>query len=88
MKIVLPIVLALATLSFTPNAGAQTLSGPARVVDGDTLQLGRTYVRLFGIDAPEAGQTCGDWLPGPEAAAALAAFIAGRTVACERAHSG
>lgn len=29
-----------------------------RVVDGDTLRIGATTVRLMGLDAPERGQTC------------------------------
>ena len=35
-----------------------SVSGAPRVVDGDTLVLQNTRVRLFGIDAPEAHQTC------------------------------
>ena len=31
------------------------LSGQARPIDGDTLALGPTRIRLWGIDAPEAG---------------------------------
>lgn len=43
-----------------------------RVVDGDTLQIGQTTYRLFGIDAPEHGQKCatrggGSWSCGKEA---------------------
>ena len=34
--------------------------GHARVVDGDTLAIGDQRVRLFGIDALEASQTCQD----------------------------
>lgn len=37
---------------------AQAFSGAVRVVDGDTLDVGGTRVRLHGIDAPELGQTC------------------------------
>lgn len=44
---------ALLTLS---AAQAQEL----RVVDGDTFWVGDEKIRLFGIDAPEAGQTCTD----------------------------
>jgi endonuclease YncB( thermonuclease family) len=33
-------------------------AGTARVIDGDTLDLAGTRIRLFGIDAPEGGQTC------------------------------
>lgn len=34
------------------------VSGAARVVDGDTLVIGDTRVRLLGIDAPEMAQSC------------------------------
>jgi endonuclease YncB( thermonuclease family) len=39
-------------------AAAQTFSGYARSIDGDSLYVGETEVRLFGIDAPEWSQTC------------------------------
>jgi endonuclease YncB( thermonuclease family) len=35
-----------------------TFSGPAQAVDGDTISVGSVRTRLFGIDAPEAAQTC------------------------------
>lgn len=35
---------------------ARELKGRARVIDGDTLYVGRVKVRLNGIDAPERGQ--------------------------------
>lgn len=34
-------------------------SGFATVVDGDTVRVGTVRVRLFGIDAPELSQRCG-----------------------------
>ena len=47
------------TLSFAAvSAGAQTVSGVVRVIDGDTFDLGGTRIRLHGIDALEASQTC------------------------------
>lgn len=39
-------------------AAPGVIEGAARVVDGDTLAVAGRTVRLFGIDAPEAGQTC------------------------------
>lgn len=34
------------------------LSGRPTVIDGDTLELSGERIRLWGIDAPEASQTC------------------------------
>ena len=65
--------------------GTGTTHGFA-VTDGDTVKFGRQRVRMFGIDAPEKGQTCdgGKWHPGPLATAALVRFIAGRPVAYQQ----
>jgi len=40
------------------TAPAQEISGIPYVIDGDTLGIGGLQVRLYGIDAPEAEQTC------------------------------
>ena len=68
------------------SAGA-TLSGSARVIDGDTLEVRGTRIRLHGIDAPESAQGCRAggrrWPCGREATRALSGRIGGRTVACE-----
>lgn len=37
---------------------AGEVSGPARIVDGDTLVIGDTIIRLHGIDAAETRQRC------------------------------
>jgi endonuclease YncB( thermonuclease family) len=65
--------------------GTGTTHGFA-VSDGDTVKFGRQRIRMFGIDAPEKGQTCdeGKWHPGPLATKALIDFIAGRPVSCHQ----
>ena len=65
------------------------LTGTARVIDGDTLDIAGTRVRLEGIDAPEIAQRCGrrflgTWACGKGAARALRDLTSGREVACER----
>jgi endonuclease YncB( thermonuclease family) len=76
------IVLAQAT-----GVSAAEVSGPARVIDGDTLDIGTTRVRLFGIDAPEAAQRCNDaksseWACGRSATRALESLTIGTVVTC------
>ena len=73
--------------AFGTGSTSPTLSGFARVVDGDTLKIRGTQVRLYGIDAPERAQRCraGErpWPCGRDAARALSRRIGGRTVVCE-----
>jgi endonuclease YncB( thermonuclease family) len=64
------------------------LRGPASVVDGDTLDVAGTRVRLEGIDAPEIGQMCdggsqGAWACGREARRALEMLASYGEVTCE-----
>jgi len=62
------------------------LSGKARVIDGDTIRIGKTRIDLFGIDAPENDQICkwdgADWTCGREATRALRRSTAGKSVRC------
>ena len=63
------------------TASAETLTGRASVVDGDTIEIAGERVRLHGIDAPEGRQQCRDadgrpWHCGREAAFALDEFLA------------
>jgi endonuclease YncB( thermonuclease family) len=63
------------------------IAGTASVVDGDTLDIHGTRIRLAGIDAPESAQQCRDnvgtiYLCGSKAALALDEFIARRPAEC------
>src|SRR5919197_5240723 len=74
-------------LSPDVTVSGNSLTGRARVVDGDSLDLGGERIRLYGIDAPEGRQSCNDiagrpYACGRDASRALAAAIAGRRVTC------
>ena len=63
------------------------VSGWVQVIDGDTIEVAGTRIRLFGIDAPERGQGCQDegelWACGGLARLRLEDRISGHTVVCE-----
>src|ERR1700674_3921046 len=80
-------VLAALMLAPASAAAADNLAGQASVIDGDTLEIHGTRIRLWGIDAPESSQLCrGDdslqYRCGAKAANDLDAFIARRPVSC------
>lgn len=66
------------------NAGE--ISGQAKVLDGDSLRIGKVEIRLFGIDAPESRQTCRIseqiWECGRSATRALLEMIGNAKVRC------
>jgi endonuclease YncB( thermonuclease family) len=73
-------------------AWASAVGGPGQdlqVIDGDTLQSDGEIIQLYGIDAPELGQTClredEPWPCGVEAALALQKLVtlSGQPVICK-----
>ncbi|MCY3754817.1 MAG: thermonuclease family protein [Alphaproteobacteria bacterium] len=82
-------VLALAVLAagLAWPAGAGTISGEARVIDGDTLAVAGRRIRLHGIDAPETRQTClrhgRRWACGKAATRAMRRLVGRDPVRCE-----
>ncbi len=62
------------------------ITGKARVIDGDTLEIAGQRIRLHGIDAPESKQTClaggKEWACGREATFALAYETGRHWVSC------
>lgn len=64
------------------------LTGRARVLDGDSLEMSGVRIRLAGIDAPEWDQTCLDsngrpWACGRAAARELKRHISGNRLTCQ-----
>ena len=49
----------------TPSLGwaTETYTGPAKVIDGDTISINGTIIELAFIDAPELGQRCWEVYP-------------------------
>ncbi len=61
-----------------PRAAETAVAGRVtRVRDGDTLEIGRTVVRLQGVAAPERGEPL-----AAEATRALSSLVAAREVRC------
>ena len=63
------------------------VSGPAQIIDGDTIDIGGTRIRLEGIDAPEASQTCLDsrgetWACGTAATREMVHMTRDQSVDC------
>jgi endonuclease YncB( thermonuclease family) len=82
-------VLAAIILGSASVALTDDLAGRASVIDGDTLEIHGTRIRLWGGDAPESIQLCRgedslQYRCGAKAANDLDAFIAGRPVNCLR----
>lgn len=89
MRIILgAIFFALAILGpAPPMARAEVeITGEARVLDGDTLDIGPVRIRLFGVDAPETRQTCatstGTWACGAAATQRIVDLTEGRDTTC------
>lgn len=64
--------------SAAPPVKPQILTGPAYVVDGDTIKIQKTQIRLFGVDAPELNHPYGQ-----KAKWAMVRLCKGHTVRAE-----
>lgn len=83
-----PALALVAALSLAGTAvGQDVVSGRARVIDGDTVEILGLRIRMHGIDAPESAQTCTDsagrsYGCGQVATNALASMVGRSFVAC------
>jgi endonuclease YncB( thermonuclease family) len=83
------VTIPLTFIAISASAGADNpIIGQASVIDGDTIEIHKTRIRLHGIDAPESGQTClvdgKVFRCGQRSASALADKIGSQTVTCDQ----
>ena len=87
MLLTLRSLIVLALLALPLPSQAAEVTGRARAVDGDTLEVAGQKVRLFGIDAPELDQSCDRggrrWACGEAARKALAEIVGRQRLSCE-----
>jgi endonuclease YncB( thermonuclease family) len=80
MRLIFTLVLLLSFPALADDAG------PARVIDGDTIAIGKVRIRFHRIDAPEIRQNCLDgrkqWPCGREATVALTGLIGTKEIRC------
>jgi len=80
--------------TFNANAvGSEKITGQPQVIEGDILKVGGQMFRLYGIDAPEMGQTCmgpkREYDCGRIATTGLMDLTAGvKSVTCEKKETG
>lgn len=93
--LLLALTAASATLlsQFPASSTQQELKGQATVIDGDTIEIHGTRLRLRGIDSPESSQLCSDaagkrYRCGQAASFALADFVGRSTVTCSAETDG
>ena len=85
--VVLSLMLTGAAAAGPVEEGVAAITGTAKIIDGDTIEIGPVRIRLHGIDAPEVNQTCealggGSWRCGEQATARLDALADGKHVRC------
>ena len=80
------IIFAIAMSLLTSATAYADPSGPASVIDGDTIDISGQRIRLHGIDTPESKQTCQregvTWLCGAEATKILRELIGSSDASC------
>jgi endonuclease YncB( thermonuclease family) len=79
-------VAVIAAFCAAPALAQEVVSGPAKVIDGDIIQVHKTRVILFGVDSPERTQKCKvgklDWPCYTAAINGLGQLIASGEASC------
>ena len=80
-------LIVIALLTQIPGPAVAEITGPAKVIDGDTIAIAGARIRLHGVDAPESAQVCQangkSYQCGTSATLALTGRIGGRSVSCD-----
>ena len=70
----------------SPTFSQKIINGNAKVIDGDTIHIGKNKIRLHGIDAPEKKQKCfisnSEWNCGKQSSLNLINIINQKKVMC------
>ena len=81
------VLIAITLLNQISGMAVADITGPAKVIDGDTIKIRGAKIRLHGIDAPERAQVCKakekSYRCGTSATLALARRIVGKSVYCD-----
>ena len=85
--LIFKLIILLFCFTFSFSLQAQSITGKAKIIDGDTIHIGKNKIRLHGIDAPEWNQPCTInnkvWECGKKSTLALKKLIDNQTVVCE-----
>ena len=78
----------LVTVAFAYLHPDRRIGGDVLIIDGDTMQLGETAIRLFGVDAFEGRQICtrdaSPWRCGEAATDELRKMAEARAITCTK----
>ena len=86
-RLAIPVLVLLA-----PFAAYAEITGKAKAIDGDTIEIDGKQINLYGIDAPEIGQTCwferGEFPCGKSARESLWVYVKGQELTCREKPAG
>lgn len=80
------IIYAILYCAIFPYCSAEEITGPVRVIDGDSIRIGKEEIRINGIDAFEGKQLCrlkdSDWPCGKIASEYLRDYVGDSSIRC------
>lgn len=83
LTILILILIAALMIRSAEGAPPREIAGKVSVSDGDTIKIGGQRIRLWGVDAPERSQDCGNTKAGQLSASALVKLAQGKDARCE-----